>query len=153
MSCGILYNHESPRRPQSFVPSKIAYGAAAAARGGAEPLALGDLDAQRDWGWAPDYVDAMRLMLEQDEPADYVVATGELHSVGQLAEIAYAHVGLDWQEHVRRDPALVRGSAELHRLVGDAARARERLGWQPQVGFAELVRRLVDAATVTLTAP
>ena len=153
VSCGILYNHESPRRPQTFVPSKIAYGAAAASLGGVELLPLGDLDAERDWGWAGDYVEAMRLMLEQDEPGDYVIATGELHSVRELVELAYGHVGLDWREHVRHDPALVRGEAELHRLVGDPARARERLGWEPRVGFEELVRLLVDAAVARITTP
>lgn len=153
VSCGILYNHESPRRPRTFVPSKIAHGAAAASLGGAEPLPLGDLDAQRDWGWAGDYVEAMYLMLEQDEPDDYVIATGELHSVRELVELAYGHVGLDWREHVCHDPALVRGEAELHRLVGDGSKARKRLGWQPRVGFAELVGLLVDAAVAGLTAP
>jgi GDPmannose 4,6-dehydratase len=153
VSCGILYNHESPRRPLDFVPSKIADGAARVSLGLARELALGDLDAERDWGFAGDYVEAMRLMLQQDEPDDYVVATGEPHTVRELAELAFAHVGLDWREHVRRDPALERGRAELHRLVGDATRARERLGWQPRVGFEELVRMLVDAAVARLTSP
>ena len=153
VSCGILYNHESPRRPLDFVPSKIAHGAAAASLGSAEPLALGDLDAQRDWGYAGDYVEAMALMLGHEEPGDFVVASGELHSVRELAELAYAHVGLEWREHVRHDPALERGEAELHRLVGDAAKARAELGWSPRVGFEELVRLLVDAARNALTTP
>jgi GDPmannose 4,6-dehydratase len=152
-SCGILYNHESPRRPVDFVPSKIAHGAALAAGGGEAELALGDLDAQRDWGYAGDYVEAMWLMLQQEEPGDYVVATGELHSVRELAELAYAHVGLDWREHVRLDESLLRGEAELHRLTGDATRAREELGWRPRVGFAALVRLLVDAAVARITTP
>ncbi|HET7566553.1 MAG TPA: GDP-mannose 4,6-dehydratase [Gaiellaceae bacterium] len=153
VSCGVLYNHESPRRPTSFLPSKVAHGAAAAANGSREPLALGDLDAERDWGYAGDYVEATRLMLEQEEPGDYVVASGRLHTVRELVELAYAHVGLEWREHVRHDPALDRGRAELHRLVGDASKARARLGWEPRVGFEELVRMLVDAARESLTAP
>lgn len=140
-SCGILYNHESPRRPADFLPSKVAHAAARR-----EPVSLGDLDAQRDWGYARDYVEAMWLMVQQDEPGDYVVATGELHSVGQLAEIAYAHVGLDWREHVHVDEGLKRGTAELHRLVGDASKARTRLDWRPSVTFEELVHLLVDNA-------
>jgi len=151
VSCGILYNHESPRRPLDFVPSKIAHGAAAISLGLARELALGDLDAERDWGFAGDYVEAMWLMLQRDEPGDFVVASGEPHTVRELAELAFAYVGLDWREHVRRDPALERGEAELHRLVGDASRAREVLGWRPKVGFEELVRLLVDAALARLT--
>jgi GDPmannose 4,6-dehydratase len=151
VSCGILYNHESPRRPLDFVPSKIADGAARIARGLADELALGDLDAERDWGYAGDYVGAMWLMLRQEEPDDYVVATGELHTVRELVEVAFAHVGRDWREHVRHDPSLERGRAELHRLVGDGAKARDRLGWTPRVGFEELVRLLVDAAVARLT--
>ena len=146
VSCGILYNHESPRRPVDFVPSKIAHGAAAVQLGHQDELLLGDLDAERDWGYARDYVEAMRLMLRQDEPGDYVIATGELHTVRELADLAFAHVGLDWRDHVRVDESLLRGEAELHRLVGDASKARERLRWQPSVGFEELVRLLVDAA-------
>ncbi|HET7571943.1 MAG TPA: GDP-mannose 4,6-dehydratase [Gaiellaceae bacterium] len=151
VSCGILYNHESPRRPLEFVPSKVADGAARVSLGQAEQLVLGDLDAERDWGYARDYVEAMWLMLRQDEPDDYVVASGELHTVRELVEVAFAHVGLDWRDHVRSDPALVRGAAELHRLVGDPSRARERLGWTPRVGFEQLVRLLVDAALERLT--
>jgi len=152
-SCGILYNHESPRRPVDFVPSKIAAGAALVSLGREQELLLGDLDAERDWGYAGDYVEAMWLMLQQDEPGDYVIASGELHTVGDLAERAFAHVGLDWREHVRVDETLLRGRAELHRLVGDPAKARTVLGWSPRVGFGELVRLLVDAAVARLTTP
>jgi GDPmannose 4,6-dehydratase len=142
---GILYNHESPRRPLEFLPRKVAHGAAAISLGLQDELVLGDLDARRDWGYAGDYVRAMWLMLQQDEPDDYVVASGEARSVRELVQCAFAHVGLDWQEHVRVDPALQRGTAELHRLVGDATRARERLGWKPEVAFTQLVHLLVDA--------
>lgn len=145
-SCGILYNHESPRRPAEFLPSKVANAAAAISLGLERELSLGDLDAQRDWGYAGDYVEAMWLMLQQDEPGDYVIASGALHSVRELVELAFAHVGLAWQAHVRVDESLKRGQAELHRLVGDASKARAALGWQPRVGFEELVRLLVDAA-------
>jgi GDPmannose 4,6-dehydratase len=150
---GILYNHESPRRPLDYLPSKVAHAAARIAAGAADELVLGDLDAQRDWGFAGDYVEAMWLMLQQDEPGDYVIASGELHSVEELVELAFAHVGLDWRDHVRVDESLKRGSAELHHLVGDATKARERLGWKPRVGFAELVRMLVDAAHGSVTPP
>jgi GDPmannose 4,6-dehydratase len=145
-SAGILYNHESPRRPENFLPSKVAHAVARIASGEENELQLGDLDAQRDWGYACDSVEAMRLMLQQDEPGDYVIATGELHSVRELVEVAFSHVGLDWQDHVRVDESLKRGQAELHHLVGDASKARERLGWRPTVTFEELVALLVDAA-------
>jgi GDPmannose 4,6-dehydratase len=145
-SAGILYNHESPRRPRTFLPSKVAHGVAAIAAGRETELVLGDLEAQRDWGYARDYVEAIRLMLQQEMPGDYVVATGELHSVGELVETAFAHAGLDWRAHVRVDESLKRGEAELHRLVGDASRARAVLGWSPTVSFEELVALLVDAA-------
>jgi GDPmannose 4,6-dehydratase len=145
-SCGILYNHESPRRPASFLPSKVAHGVAAIASGRETELVLGDLDAQRDWGYARDYVEAMWSMLQQDSPDDYVIATGEPHTVGELVETAFAHVGLDWRAYVRVDESLKRGQAELHRLVGDPSRAHSRLGWQRTVSFDELVALLVDAA-------
>ena len=151
-SCGILYNHESPRRPVDFLPSKVAHAAAAISLGLESELPLGDLAAQRDWGYAGDYVEAMWLMLQQDEPEDYVIATGVLHTVEQLVELAFARVGLEWRDHVRVDPALLRGQAELHHLVGDASRARERLGWEPKVGFEELVALLVDSARDRLRA-
>jgi GDPmannose 4,6-dehydratase len=144
-SSGILYNHESPRRPLDFLPRKVATGVAGIALGLQQELVLGDLDAQRDWGFAGDYVRAMWLMLQQDEADDYVIATGVAHSVRELVEVAFGHVGLDWQAHVRADPALSRGRAELHNLVGDPSKARERLGWAPSIGFEELVGRLVEA--------
>jgi GDPmannose 4,6-dehydratase len=150
-SSGILYNHESPRRPVDFLPSKVAHAAAAISLGLEQELVLGDLEAQRDWGFAGDYVEAMWLMLQQDAPDDYVIASGELHSVQELVELAFSHVGLDWREHVRVDDALKRGSAELHHLVGDSSKARERLGWKPQVQFDQLVPLLVDAARSRLT--
>ena len=143
--CGILYNHESPRRPLDFLPRKVAYFAATISLGLEQELLLGDLDSRRDWGYARDYVNAMCLMLQQDEPADYVVATGESHSVQDLVALAFARVGLDWRNHVRSDPSLRRGTAELHHLVGDPSRTRERLGWQPSVDFDGLVALLVDA--------
>ena len=142
---GILYNHESPRRPLKYLPRKVAHGAAAISLGLQDELVLGDLDATRDWGHARDYVRAMWLMLQQDEPDDYIVATGESHSVRELVEVAFERVGLDWQQHVRVDPAFERGAAELHRLVGDPAKARSRLRWQPDVDFTQLVHLLVDA--------
>jgi GDPmannose 4,6-dehydratase len=151
-STGILYNHESPRRPLDFLPRKVARGAAEISLGLREDLTLGDLEARRDWGYAPDYVRAMWLMLQQEEPDDYVVASGATHSVRDLVEVAFTHVGLDWQAHVRSDPSLVRGRAELHNLVGDPARTRERLGWEPTVSFEELVRLLVDADLAQLRA-
>jgi GDPmannose 4,6-dehydratase len=144
-SSGILYNHESPRRPLEFLPRKVASGAARIALGLDRELVLGDLDARRDWGYAGDYVHAMWLMLQQDEADDYVIATGVAHSVRALVEAAFAHAGLDWQDHVRADPALTRGRAELHNLVGDPSKARERLGWTPTLSFAELVGLLVDS--------
>jgi GDPmannose 4,6-dehydratase len=149
---GILYNHESPRRPLAYVPRKIANGAAAISLGLQDELVLGDLDARRDWGYAGDYVRAMWLMLQQENPDDYVVSSGESHSVRELVQLAFAHVGLDWQDHVRVDPALQRGAAELHHLVGDASNARERLGWAPEVAFTELVQLLVDADRARLQA-
>jgi GDPmannose 4,6-dehydratase len=144
-SQGILYNHESPRRPQEFVPSKVAHAAAAISLGLEGELWLGDLDARRDWGYAADYVRAMWLMVQQDEGDEYVVATGVTHSVRDLVVIAFDHVDLDWREYVQIDESLVRGKAELHNLVGDPTKARERLGWAPTVTFEELVRLLVDA--------
>jgi GDPmannose 4,6-dehydratase len=143
-SSAILFNHESPRRSTEFLPAKVAHGVAAIAAGRDSELVLGDLDAQRDWGYAPDYAEAMWLMLQQNEPGDYVVATGQVHSVRELVEVAFQHVGLDWREHVRVDQSLVRG--QDYQLVGDASKARERLGWKPSVTFKQLVALLVDAA-------
>jgi GDPmannose 4,6-dehydratase len=142
---GILYNHESPRRPLDFLPRKVAYGAAAISLGLDHELVLGDLDARRDWGYAGDYVRAMWLMLQQDEPGDYVVASGESHSVRELVRCAFEHVGLNAEPYVRVDPALERGPAELHRLVGDASKARAQLRWEPELDFTQLVHLLVDA--------
>jgi GDPmannose 4,6-dehydratase len=144
-SSGILYNHESPRRPLDFVPRKVANAAAGIKLGLQGELWLGNLDARRDWGYAPDYARAMWLMLQQDEPGDYVIATGRTHSVMELVAVAFEHVGLDPGEYVQIDRSLDRGKAELHDLVGDPAKAQGRLGWQPKVTFEELVRLLVDA--------
>ncbi len=144
-SAGILYNHESPRRPLEFVPRKVAHAAAAISLGLEGELWLGDLDSRRDWGYAGDYVRAMWLMVQQVEGDDYVVATGVTRSVRDLLETAFGHVGLDWQEYVHIDESLVRGTAELHNLVGDPAKARRKLGWEPTVSFEGLVEMLVDA--------
>jgi len=152
-SSGILFNHESPRRPVDFVTRKVARGAASVRLGLADELLLGSLEARRDWAWAPDVVCGMWLMLQADEPDDYVLATGETHSVAELAETAFARVGLDWREHVRVDPVLERGRTDARQLVGDPTKARERLGWTPTVGFEELVGRLVDAELAALTGP
>ena len=141
---GILFNHESPRRGLEFVTRKVTDGAARIKRGLADKLHLGNLDARRDWGFAGDYVKAMWLMLQQDEPRDYVVATGETHSVQDLVSTSFEHAGLDWREHVVLDDRFVR-PAEVDLLIGDPARAREELGWEPEVGFAELVTMMVDA--------
>jgi GDPmannose 4,6-dehydratase len=149
-SAGILYNHESPRRPREFVPSKVAHAAAAISLGLEGELWLGDLDARRDWGYAVDYVHAMWLMLQQPEGDEYVVATGETHSVRELVEAAFGHVGLDWREYVHIDESLVRGKAELHNLVGDPSKARDKLRWQRTVTFEELVHLLVDAELARL---
>jgi GDPmannose 4,6-dehydratase len=143
-SSGMLFNHESPRRGLEFVTRKVSHGVARIANGLDEKLLLGNLEAQRDWGFAGDYVRAMWLMLQRDEPGDYVVATGETHSVRELCEIAFAHAGLDWSEHVIVDERFLR-PAEVDLLVGDASRARSELGWQQTVDFAELVGMMVDA--------
>jgi GDPmannose 4,6-dehydratase len=147
---GILYNHESPRRGLEFVTRKVARAAAAISLGLGHEVQLGDLSAARDWGFAGDYVRAMWLMLQQDEPSTYVVATGELHSVQELVELAFSRVGLDWQRHVALDPALLRPDDDRARLVGNPARAAAQLGWQPGVSFAELVALLVDAEVARL---
>lgn len=141
----ILYNHESPRRPGGFVTRKITSTAAAIAQGRADELALGNLDARRDWGWAPDYVHAMRLAAEHPEPGDYVIATGEGHSVREFVAAAFARAGVaDWQRYVRVDPAFLR-PADPTELRGDAGKARRVLGWTPSVTFDELVARMVEA--------
>jgi GDPmannose 4,6-dehydratase len=143
-SAGIMFNHEGERRGLEFVSRRITYGAAAVATGLTQDLALGNLDAVRDWGYAGDYVRAMWMMLQQGEPGDYVIATGKAHTVRQFAERAFARVGLDWREKVKVDPALLR-PAEVDQLLGDASLAREKLGWAPEVSFEEMIDRMVDA--------
>jgi GDPmannose 4,6-dehydratase len=141
---GILFNHESPRRGLEFVTRKVTDGAARIKLGQATTLRLGNLDAARDWGFAGDYVNAMWLMLQNSEPRDYVVATGEAHTVRELCKVAFAHVGLDYRDHVKVDEDLFR-PAEVDHLMGDASKARKELGWRPEVEFAALVRMMVDA--------
>jgi len=143
-SSGILFNHESERRGFEFVTRKISHAAARIKLGLAEDLRLGNLESERDWGYAPDYVKAMWLMLQQDQPGDYVIATGKSHSVRQFCELAFGYVGLDYHQYVVQDPQFVR-LAEVDALVGDAAKARSVLGWRPEVSFEELVRRMVEA--------
>jgi GDPmannose 4,6-dehydratase len=141
---GILFNHESPRRGREFVTRKISDGVARIKLGLATELRLGNLDAQRDWGYAGDFVKAMWEMLQQDEPEDFVIATGKTHSVREFLEIAFDHVNLHWQDYVVQDPRFMR-PAEVDQLVGDASKARQKLGWEPSVDFATLVRMMVDA--------
>lgn len=141
---GILFNHESPRRGLEFVTRKVTDGVARIKLGLADTLSLGNLDAKRDWGFAGDYVEAMWLMLQQDRPDDYVVATGETHTVERLVDLAFARAGLDREAHVRIDPAFIR-PAEVDLLIGDPAHAKEQLGWQPKVDFEGLVNMMVDA--------
>ena len=141
---GMLFNHESPRRGLEFVTRKVTDGVARIKLGLADTLSIGNLDAQRDWGFAGDYVRAMWLMLQQEQPNDYVIATGVSHSVRNLVEIAFAHVGLDWQKHVRIDRALLR-PAEVDQLLGDPSKARAELGWTPSVNFRQLIEMMVDA--------
>jgi GDPmannose 4,6-dehydratase len=141
---GILFNHESPRRGFEFVTRKISHNVAKIKLGLARELRLGNLDAQRDWGFAGDYVRAMWLMLQQDQPDDYVVAMGETHSVREFCEIAFSHVGLNWQDSVVQDPAFMR-PAEVDQLIGNPAKAAEKLGWKPEVSFRSLVEMMVDA--------
>jgi len=143
-SSGILFNHESPRRGLEFVTRKITNTVAKIELGLTDELRLGDLHPERDWGFAGDYVEAMWLMLQQDEPDDYVVATGETHSVQEFCELAFAHVDLDWSDHVEINPAFFR-PAEVDLLIGDATKAETELGWKPRVGFPELVAMMVDA--------
>ena len=144
-SCGILFNHTSPRQSVEFLPRKVASAAASISLGLSSEVRLGELAARRDWGFAGDYVRAQWLMLQQDVPNDYVIATGETHSVEELVSVAFGHADLDWRDHVRVDESLKRGKAELHDLVGDTTRARRELGWERQYSFEELVRLLVDA--------
>jgi GDPmannose 4,6-dehydratase len=144
-SSGILFNHESPRRGPEFVTRKITQAVARISLGLQESISLGNLDAKRDWGFAGDYVEAMWLMLQQEQADDYVVATGETHSIREFLQIAFAHVGIDdWQGKVSQDPRFLR-PAEVDLLIGDPTKAREQLGWQPKVGFEDLVRMMVDS--------
>ena len=143
-SSGILFNHESPRRGPEFVTRKVSQAVARISLGLQDHVTLGNLDAKRDWGFAGDYVEAMWRMLQQDEADDYVVATGETHSIGELLDAAFAHVGItDWAPYVKQDPAFMR-PAEVDLLIGDPAKAKDVLGWEPQVGFAQLVGMMVE---------
>jgi GDPmannose 4,6-dehydratase len=142
-SCGILFNHESPRRGETFVTRKITRAATRIKLGLQDKLHLGNLDAKRDWGFAGDYVEAMWLMLQQDQPDDYVVSTDELHTVSEFCEKAFGRVGLDYRDHVVVDPRYFR-PAEVDLLLGDSTKARRRLAWQPQVSFEHLVDMMVD---------
>lgn len=141
---GILFNHESPLRGKEFVSRKVTDAVARIKLGRQDRLKLGNLDAMRDWGFAGDYVEAMWLMLQQDQPDDYVVATGEKHTVRELVDIAFARVGLNPSQYVETDPALLR-PAEVNHLCGDSTKARQKLGWRPRVGFRELIEMMVDA--------
>jgi GDPmannose 4,6-dehydratase len=143
-SNGMVFNHESPRRGESFVTRKITLGVAAIKLGMQQTLTLGNLEAKRDWGFAGDYVEAMWLMLQQDQPDDYVLATGETHSVREFCEAAFSHVGLDYRQYVTVDPRYFRPT-EVDLLVGDASKAREKLGWQPKISFQGLVQMMVEA--------
>jgi GDPmannose 4,6-dehydratase len=143
-SNGIMFNHESPRRGETFVTRKITRGIADIMAGRARHLYLGNLEARRDWGYAPEYVEAMWLMLQQDEPGEYVVGTGESHSVQEFLEEAFGYAGLDWREHVQIDRRYFRPT-EVEALQADASKARRELGWEPKVTFKELVRIMVDA--------
>jgi GDPmannose 4,6-dehydratase len=147
---GILFNHESPRRGLEFVTRKISDGVARIKLGLADELRLGNLEAKRDWGYAGDYVEGMWMMLQRDEPEDFVLASGEANSVQEFADIAFRHVGLDPEEHVKSDPEFLR-PAEVDHLVGDATKARNQLGWEPKVSFRELVELMVDADVERLT--
>jgi GDPmannose 4,6-dehydratase len=146
---GILFNHESPRRGETFVTRKIAHAAARIKRGLQQKLYLGNLEARRDWGYAPEYVEAMWLMLQQDKPNDYVIGTGESHSVEEFTELAFCHVGLDWREFVHIDPLYYRPT-EVDHLLADASKARKELQWKPRVDLTELVRLMVAAELASL---
>ncbi len=140
---GILFNHESPRRGREFVTRKITHGVARIKCGLDRELRLGDLTPRRDWGYAGDFVRAMWMMLQQDEPDDYVIATGTCRTIGEFCEVAFAHAGLDWRQYVVLDERFLR-PAEVHTLLGDATKAREKLGWEPEVGFEKMVQQMVD---------
>lgn len=141
--CGILFNHGSPRRGLEFVERKVAHGAARIKLGLARELRLGNLDSRRDWGFAGDYVEAMWLMLQQDQPDDYVVGTGSTHSIRELCSVAFSYLGLNWEDYVVVDPALIR-PAEVDLLIADPSKVREKLGWRPKVSFEELIHMIVD---------
>ena len=144
-SSGILFNHESPRRGPEFVTRKISRAVARIYLGLQDVVELGNLEARRDWGFAGDYVEAMWLMLQQEQADDYVVATGETHSIRDLLDVAFSHVGInDWAPHVRQNPAFFR-PAEVDLLIGDPAKARTALGWEPKVGFGDMIRMMVDS--------
>ena len=140
---GILFNHESPRRGREFVTRKITHGVARIKCGLDQELRLGDLAPRRDWGYAGDFVRAMWMMLQQDDPDDYVIATGTSRTIGEFCEVAFAHAGLDWRQYVVLDERFLR-PAEVYTLLGDATKAREKLGWEPEVGFEEMVQQMVD---------
>ncbi len=141
---GILFNHESPRRGLEFVTRKVTYHAAKIKLGLADEIRIGDLDPKRDWGFAGDYVEAMWLMLQQDQPDDYVIATGQTHSIERLLQVAFEHVGLNWRDYAVQDPRFMR-PAEVDLLVGDPSKAHARLGWEPQVNFEELISMMVES--------
>ena len=149
---GILFNHESPRRGLEFVTRKVSYGVAKIKLGLQDKLAMGNLDAERDWGFAADYVQAMWMMLQQPSPEDFVIATGKTHSVRQLLEVAFTHVGLDYRKHVEIDPSLLR-PAEVHHLRGDCGKAQKSLGWQPSTSFESLITMMVDSDMRLLSRP
>jgi GDPmannose 4,6-dehydratase len=148
---GILFNHESPRRGLEFVTHKVTYGAARIKLGLDHELRLGNLEARRDWGYAGDYVQAMWMMLQQDQPDDYVIATGRTHSVQELCDVAFGYLGLDWRRYVISDPKFMR-PAEVDLLVGDASKAHARLGWEPSCTFEDLIKMMVDADMKALQA-
>jgi GDPmannose 4,6-dehydratase len=148
-SSGILFNHESPRRGLEFVTRKISYNVASIVTGRTKELRLGNIEAQRDWGFAGDYVEAMWLMLQQETPDDYVICTGETHSVREFLELAFGHVNLNWEDHVVFDEAFMR-PAEVDLLVGSYDKAEAQLGWTPKTSFPELVRMMVDADVMLL---
>jgi GDPmannose 4,6-dehydratase len=141
---GILFNHESPRRGLEFVTRKVTDGVARIKLGMSKELRLGNLDARRDWGFAGDYVEAMWLMLQQDSPDDYVIATGETHTVERLVDVAFSHAGLKWKDYVRQDPAFLR-PAEVDLLIGDPSKAHKQLGWKPRVSFEQMIQMMVDS--------
>ena len=143
-SSGILFNHESPRRGETFVTRKITRALARIKAGLQQQLFLGNLDAKRDWGYAKEYVEAMWLMLQQEKPDDYVIATGETHTIREFLDVSFGHVGLDWKKHVEIDPRYYR-PAEVELLIGDASKAKSQLGWEPKTKFADLARLMVDA--------